>query len=342
MKNTEFDMFSFFEMTPDLVCIASKDGFFKKVNKAVLATLEYSESELFNVPIKTFVHPDDKEQTAYTRAKLLEGDNLINFENRYSTKSGNYVWLQWTSIYIPDKEIVFAIAKNVTQRKKAELENQQKFKKFEGLATHFKTNLEKERKNFAHELHEEVAQLAAAIKLDIDIVKTSSSGLNDFFKERIENASNTLRLLINKIRKISFSLSPTMLEQFGLNETLDWLCKEFTSINNIPCSFRHHYLEKAITYEMKLDFFRICQEALSNVMRHARAKSVLISLDDVGDEICLTVTDDGVGFDKEKVVITPGFTNMNELASILNGKLQITSSLGNGTKVSFTIPRSYV
>ena len=76
------EMFQFFEMTPDLVCIAGKDGYFKKVNQAVIDKLGYTSEELFSQPIASFIHPLDRDITARKRTELLEGKALINFENR--------------------------------------------------------------------------------------------------------------------------------------------------------------------------------------------------------------------------------------------------------------------
>lgn len=98
---TEFEMFRLFEMTPDLVCVASKEGFFKHINDAVVKTLGYSREELLTRPIFSFLHPDDLESTRRTREQMLKGKALINFDNRYITKSGDVVWLNWTSIYLP-------------------------------------------------------------------------------------------------------------------------------------------------------------------------------------------------------------------------------------------------
>ncbi|MDO9376214.1 MAG: PAS domain S-box protein [Ferruginibacter sp.] len=143
-EHSELDMFSFFEQTPDLVCIAGKDGYFRKINQSVCIKLGYTEEELFSRPIATFIHPEDKAKTAKERASLLNGKPLVNFQNRYLTKEDNIIWLDWTSIYFPDKEIVFAIAKDVTERKLAEAEIEVAYKKFKGLATHFKKTVEKD------------------------------------------------------------------------------------------------------------------------------------------------------------------------------------------------------
>src|SRR6478735_1115698 len=117
VKDQDLDMFTFFELTPDLVCIAGKDGYFRKVNSAVTAKLEYTIEELFSRPISSLIYYEDQELTHIRRTKLLEVKPLMNFENRYVTKSGKIVWLAWTSIYFPEKEVVFAIAKDITERK---------------------------------------------------------------------------------------------------------------------------------------------------------------------------------------------------------------------------------
>src|SRR5688500_12547546 len=134
----ELEFFPLFQKTPDLVCIADKAGFFKIVNDAVIEKLGYSEEELFSKPISSFIHPEDKELTSIRRSELLSGKALLNFQNRYVTKTGAIIWLHWTSIYFPDKEIVFAIAKDITEIKLIEKEVEEKYRKFQNLAIHFK------------------------------------------------------------------------------------------------------------------------------------------------------------------------------------------------------------
>lgn len=339
IRSHDFDMFSFFEMTPDLVCIAGKDGFFRKVNNAVLEKLGYTEAELFANPISFFIHPEDREPTALERTKLLEGTALTDLENRYVSRSGQTIWLHWTSVYIPGKEVVFAIAKDITQKKQVELNTREKFKKFKGLATHFKNNLERDRKSFAFELHEELSQLAAAIKIDIEIIKGGAQELPGFLKSRIDNASVVAQALIDKMRKLSYNISPTMLNTLGLKETLEWLCKDFTAANGIYCTFAGQYNEADLTPEVQLDIFRICQESLKNVMIHAKATSVDVTIEDVGEEICLSIIDNGAGFEMEKQKKSSGLTNMRELAASINGDFDINSEPGKGTKIFFTIAK---
>jgi PAS domain S-box-containing protein len=337
--HTEIEWFTFFEITPDLVCIADKDGFFKKINPAVIKTLGYTEAELFASPISSFIHPDDKGHTHERRAKLLGGEALVNFENRYVTKDGKDVWLQWTSIYFSGGEIVFAIAKDITVRKLREIATEEKYKKFESLASHFKTSSENDRKYFAYELQEELAQLAAAVKMDVDWLAGNEPGLQGPSKTRVEHALTASELLLKTIQRISFSISPKMLEDFGLNATLEWLCKEFSILNKIPCSFESAYDEESLSHEMKIDFFRICQESLTNVIAHAQAKNVKISIREAHDKIQLTIIDNGKGFDVNREKHGPGLINIRERVASINGALALQSQPGAGTEVCVTVER---
>ncbi len=340
LQNLEQEMFTFFEQTPDLVCIASKEGFLKRINPAVAAKLGYTKEELFSKPISSFVHPEDKAITAATRQKLLEGEALLNFQNRYIAKDGSIVWLEWTSIYFAEKEIVFAIAKDVSKRKKSELEIEEKYFQFKDLAYHFKTSLEKDRKNFAVELHEELAQLAAVVKMDIDFISANETSLSAATLKRIEHASTVSGLLINTIRKISFSISPNMLDDLGLNESLKWLCREFTILTNIPSHFESQCKENILSHEVQLDFFRICQEALNNIAQHAEAKNVNVRMKEVDGSICLFIIDDGKGFSVKCVDQKTGITNMMKRAASVNGQLELTSKPGKGTTVAVKIVKA--
>ena len=119
-SSTVFDLEYFFEITPDLLCIAGFDGYFKKINPAVSKTLGYTDEALLSAPINSFVHPDDRALTAKKREALTEGQPLLKFENRYVAKNGTVVWLSWTSMPIERDRLVFAIAKDITYKKRLE------------------------------------------------------------------------------------------------------------------------------------------------------------------------------------------------------------------------------
>jgi PAS domain S-box-containing protein len=335
MKETQFEMFTLFERTPDLVCIVNKEGFFKQVNAAVIQKLGYTAEELYAVPVSTFIHPDDIESTGNKRRKLLQNQPLLNFQNRYINKNGEILWLEWTSIYLPELEIVFAIAKDITTRKKAEILVEENYQKYKRLANHFKSKIEKDRKSFAEELHEEVAQLASVIKLDLEGVRTQSQ---PGICSSVEHALQTTKMLINKIRNLTYSISPGMVADLGLDEVLKWLSDEFFAATGISCVYESAFDESSLSYEMKLDLFRICQEALLNVMHHAEAGLVNISINQTGDTIKLSISDDGKGFESEISNQTFGLSSMNDRAASIDAAFTIESEISKGTTVTVTIP----
>ena len=334
-----FDEINFFELTPDLICLAGKDGYFKKVNRAVIDKLGYTAEELFSRPILCFVHEEDRELTQQRRNKLLEGQILLNFENRYVAKNGDIVWLEWTSIYFSDRDVVFAIAKDVTERKRIEDEAHEKYKKFRSLATHFKTSVERDRKHLAAELHEELAQLASVIRMDLDWINTNSPELLPSSRTRVEHALAISVLLLTSIRRISYALSPTMVEDLGLNASCEWLCNEFSALSGIPCKFRTSFHENDLTSEAKTDIFRICQEAMTNVMYHAKASEVSMRIQKRVDKVILTITDDGKGFMVGQQTKTSGLIRMQERADLINGELIIKSNIGSGTKIRLAVSK---
>jgi PAS domain S-box-containing protein len=335
----DFGFSDFFIATPDLVWIAGKDGFLQKVNPAVSRKLGYSEEEMLSKPVTAFMHPDDVEKTVHSRIGLFQGEVLHNFQNRYISKTGGIIWLEWTSVFIADKEIVLGIAKDITDRKRIEKEVEEQYIKFKGLATHFKSRMEDDRKYFAYELHEELAQLLAAVNLDVSWLNMHTEVLPDEVKRRVGHASEVCKLMIKTIQSLAFSISPQMLHDFGLNVAMEWLCKEFSILRGIECSFNHNYDEHALTNEMKLDFFRICQEALNDILQHAQAGKIVVSMKEIGSDIELSVHDSGNGFVTD--VQSEALTGIHERARSINGKIELRSNQIHGTAISLLVEKQH-
>jgi len=336
---TRFEWSDFFDKSPDLICIADTTGYFQRVNDSVVNTLGYTMEELLSKPIVSLVHEDDKEKTIDSRKNVLGGKVLLNFQNRYVAKSGAIVWLEWTSIYFPEEEVVFAIAKDVTQRKEMEKEVLENYHKFKSLATHFKSSIEKDRKVLAYELHEELAQLSAAVKMEVDMLSLTEPELSPSAKAKLDHVSGIAGLLMKTIKRISFSISPSMLDEFGLDETMEWLCKEFSILNGIPCHYSSQFDEASLFPEIKTDFFRICQESLSNVMYHAQASNVYINIIETESNISLCIVDDGKGYDVNQQKPSAGIISMKERAASINGIIEIESTIGEGTKLVISVAK---
>ena len=319
----DFGFPDFFELTPDLVC--------KK--------LGYSMEELLSRPITAFMHPADIEITLLNRFKLFQGEVLHNFCNRYMTKTGEIIWLEWTSVFLANKEIVLAIAKDITDRKKIEIEVEEQYIKYKGLTSHFKNLMENDRKYFAYELHEELAQLVAVVNMEVGWLNMQTAGFSNTVKNKLEHTSAVCRLMIKTIQRLAFSISPQMLDECGLNATMEWLCSEFSVLHGIECSFRHDYQEHDLTPEIKLDFFRICQAALADILNHPQAGKIQITIKDTGTEIELLIYDSGNGFKTDMAKQVNGFKVIQERANSINGKITLQNNSNHSSFVSLVIQK---
>jgi len=339
LGNDDFEFNHFFEHTPDLVCIADKEGYFKKVNAAVLRKLEYAANEIYTHPISFYMHPEDIERTRENRQAMINGAPMVNFQNRYLSKSGKIIWLEWTSIYFPERDIVFAIAKDVSAKKAIEIEIENKYAKFKDLANHFKYRIEKDRSFLAYELHEELAQLAAVVKIDIDMIALTEKNLSEHSLQKLQHASAISKMLVKTIQRLSFAVSPGMLTEFGLAETIHFMCKEFEILNGISCQAFIDFREDLLSAEEKIDFFRISQEALTNIMYHANANKVIILLNGTTKKVSITISDNGNGFLLSEEKTHSGLASMQERADSINAQLLISSEPGVGTAIRLQIVR---
>lgn len=119
-KHAEQERDRFFSLSLDLLCTAGMDGYFKQLNPTWMNALGYTKKELLSKPFIEFVHPDDRERTIQAASKLSKGWEIVDFENRYISKDGSYKWLSWKSMSIPEDEIIYAVARDETDRKKIE------------------------------------------------------------------------------------------------------------------------------------------------------------------------------------------------------------------------------
>ncbi|MGV3657544.1 MAG: sensor histidine kinase, partial [Chitinophagaceae bacterium] len=231
---------------------------------------------------------------------------------------------------------VFAIAKDVTRKKELEKLNEEKYLQFKKLVDHFKYSLEKDKQSLAEELHEELAQTAAVVKLNLDIMLQQVKGKNDVLAQCTEQALKATEQLLTSIRRISYSISPQMLDDVGFSETLSWLCQEFQNLSGVTCTLTCHLDENGISRNQQLELFRICQEALGLVINQAKASNVEMVLKETKNNIELSVMVKGFGFEMDQLTQNLGLTSLRERIASVNGTLFIKSS-EQGTQLIFTM-----
>ena len=120
LQRPERELARFFELSPDLFCLAGLDGYFKQINHNFTRVLGYTNEELLSRPFIEYVHPDDREQTQLQVVRLSQGIPVVRFVNRYRDRCGNFRWFEWASKSVPEEGLIFAVARDVTERKRLE------------------------------------------------------------------------------------------------------------------------------------------------------------------------------------------------------------------------------
>ena len=297
----DFNLEHFFDLSPDLLCIAGYDGYFKKINPAVSKLLGYTNEELLAKPIHEFIYHEDRDITASLRDKLLNDIPLLNFENRYVAKSGEIVWLHWTSMPISDDKVVFAIAKNITAKKKQEADRNL-------LLTNL-TKLNDDLKQLAymtsHDLRTPVGNLLSVFSL-LDVSKIEDEETLEFIgilKTTTNSLKNTLNSYVDAL--VEKNRSDINVEELDLNGCLNAVLQSMQSIiKNSNAAITADFSKVKTVMFNKAYLESIFLNLISNSIKYAKPNSVpVVSITSKRHSrgTQLIFSDEGVGFDLNKV-----------------------------------------
>jgi signal transduction histidine kinase len=199
---------------------------------------------------------------------------------------------------------------------------------------------EEERQNLARELHDEIGQMMTGLQFSLSALLPQASAEQ---KGKITEIQKLVSNLIAQTREISINLRPSMLDDTGLILTLFWHFNRYTAQTNIKVNFQHYnLLDKRFRAEIEMTVFRIIQEALTNVARHAKAESVDVLLKLEDEKITLDIMDKGQGFDLNSVNTSShvGLSGMRDRVYSVGGLMDIQSAPGEGTSIYVVIPLS--
>lgn len=269
---------------------------------------------------------------------------------------------RWVDIHMyPSSTGLSVYFQDITERKKAEEEIrlseqklQQSYHEIRQLAAHLQHIREEERGRIAREIHDELGQQLTGMKMYIaslrkkmqDLCALETGAEKDQLKKIIDDRfTSTFELVeatIRSVRKISTELRPSMLDDLGLIAAMEWLCNEFEKRFNIPAEFLHPQETPEIPEQVKTGLFRIFQESLTNIARHAGATKVTASLNFYQTSAFLEIIDNGAGFEPDSVsgLHSFGLVGMKERTLAMGGQFEIKSVPDIGTTIRITVPLS--
>lgn len=247
----------------------------------------------------------------------------------------------------PDGRIVrfISIFSDITERKRNEDELEKQRQQLEEsearlreLAEFLQTVREEERARIARELHDEMGQALTALRIDLGWLRNKCSPLGTPTVERVGSALGVVEHSIVSLRRISEDLRPAMLDSLGLAAAVEHHVAQFSERTGIACRLSMNREEFELDDRLATTVFRIVQETLTNVARHAGASEVSVRIDEVDDGIRLTIHDNGRGFSDAKDKKTFGLLGMRERIAMLGGRVEIESRPGKGTRIAGWLP----
>jgi signal transduction histidine kinase len=228
----------------------------------------------------------------------------------------------------------------VTERKKTEQNLNRSYEEVRQLTSHLQNIREEERSHIAREIHDELGQQLTVLKMDVLGLSKKLGDQDAVIQQKIRDITELLDSTVRSVRRISSELRPSLLYNLGLDAAIEWHLKEFGKRSGLKTIFIEPAGEVKIPDPVKNGLFRIFQESLTNVSRHANATKVIVSLEQKDGLLILTIEDDGQGFEQAGIgaKLTLGILGMRERSEMMGGKYAMQSAPGQGTTVAVAVP----
>lgn len=332
-----------FENASDAMWVHDMKGYILDGNEAFAKLAGYSRTELIGMNIMRFLVSEESIDVAReVRRRLLSGKDIKQpYEQRFVRKNGTTgVMKMASSPVIIDGEVkgFQHVARDVTEEK--QLQENMRF-----YVQQITRAQEDERKRIARELHDELSPPLLLIIQRLDaITSTTRSRLSHSLKSKIEDLHSQVTEALENLRRCAQNLRPRIIDDLGLVAALEWMAENLTKDYGIDAQVKVVGVEQSLPDEVQLLLFRIAQEALTNIRRHAEASRAWITLKFNDNKIVLTIKDNGKGFELPQrmgdlaSIGKLGLAGMQERAQLIRGNLMLHSELGKGTTVTVEVP----
>lgn len=331
-----------FEWNPMPMWMLSLDeSKFIDVNNAAINHYGYSREEFLNNSITFFLAPEELQRIADAMKDGYKKGTRTTLW-KHMKKNGEIISVEITThdILHENKAVRLILANDITEKLKAEKELEQSNEILRQLTSHLQEIREEERKHIAREIHDELGQQLTVIKMDVSWIRKKTEATNSPVLDKIRDLTKILDDTVNTVRKISSRLRPSLLDDLGLVAAMEWYLNDFKQRTGIDIVFHLPKQELELPDSINTCLFRILQESLTNVARHAGATLVTVILNEDVETIKLMIKDDGKGYDVSNASgkRTLGIIGMKERAAMIGGKYNIYGKPGEGTIVSIEVP----
>ncbi len=320
------------------------EGKHLSVNRAYADVLGYHSEDLIARSWTQTVHPEDIQKANAACQRMLREES-VELEVRAIRNDGSVFWNQLMMVKAADQEGQwighFCFIKDISERKHAEESLRQSAHRLQVLSRRVLEVQEQERKHLARELHDEIGQILSTISVTLH---TNMEFCSCNSRTRLEDGVRIVDQAIHQVHNLSLDLRPSMLDDLGLVATIRWHASRQSETGHFTVSFFVESSGERLPADLETACYRVVQEALTNVVRHAHARQVWIEFRQRESDVQLVVRDDGVGFNRDAVQreaargLSFGVLGMQERVALLGGQMEITSTPGHGTSIQVVFP----
>ena len=328
-----------FENSKDAFYVHDMNGVYVSVNRAAEKLSGYSREEIIGKHYSEFMTPEYARQVQRQLQKKLESAGETTYDIEMITRKGRNVPVEISSRLIMERGVPVGVqgcVRDISEKKKAQ-----------EAARNYSRRLieaqEAERRRISRELHDQVGQILTAVKMNLHALQHMCSE-----PETLMSIDDNLKVIdeaVDQVRDLSVDLRPLLLDDFGLVVALRWYLERQTRNTGVPAKFVSGSLDEDDRFSSELETacFRIVQEGVTNIIRHARASRISIRLERVVSDLILLITDDGAGFDARTLragagAATRGLRGMEERAQAVGGTITIDSAPALGTEICARLP----
>lgn len=342
LRLSEEQFRSVFQHSATGMLLISLDGKFQAVNQAFCRMLGYSENELVGSQFATITHPEDLPACHQQIQSLIAGrQETLQLEKRFRAKDGRLIWVAETGSLMHDEQrqpqFLIVQVEDITERRTAQ-------EALRELSARFLQAQDEERRRIARELHDNTAQELAALNMNLTRLRRSETGPREKFETILTESIALAEQCSQNIRTLSYLLHPPELETLGLPGAIREYASGLAQRSGIHTQVTIATNLGRLPREMEIALFRIVQEGLGNILRHAHAKTAHIRLHRPDHHITLEIQDDGSGIPADTLTninnrrgTGVGLAGMRERLHQLDGQFEIRSSPA-GTTIRATVP----
>ena len=303
LRESETKYRSLMDGAGDAIVLADSQGKITEVNRKAVKLLGYPEAELLGMHYTQIHPPRIRDHVMENFQGIITSGRGPLHECLVRRKDGEEIHVDVTHNMVEngDHGVVQAVFRDITERQRAQEALRDSEQKLRLLASQLLTIQEKERRRVSRELHDELGQALTVLKIHLVAIENRLRRDQADLKSSCEQLQNYIDAVIENVRRLSRDLSPSILEDLGLSSSLKYLVEETCRNNQMLCTVAMDEIDHLFSPETRINIYRIFQESLTNIVRHAEASRIDVEIKRENDLVTFRLKDDGKGFDLKKV-----------------------------------------